>query len=294
MASLKTYLRLMRPANVITSVADVLAGITIAGYVTQPFPPAIAPVLLLCFSTACLYAGGIVFNDVFDVETDKIERPERAIPSGQITVARAALLGSVLLLAGVILAAVYSPLSGAIAFAIAFAALLYNKFGKHHPWLGPLNMGVCRGLNLLLGISIVSSAIQQWAFVAIVPIIYIYSITMISRGEVSGGGRKPLYAAMVLYLVVILSIAVLSYGRQQFIVTIILLLLFGFMIFKPLLRAVDKPIGPNIGRAVKAGVIALIIMDAAWAAAFNAIYVAATICLLLPFSIWLSKYFAVT
>ncbi|OYZ46911.1 MAG: polyprenyltransferase, partial [Sphingobacteriales bacterium 24-40-4] len=75
----------MRPANIATSVADVLAGIAISGYFLgagQEF----LPVILLCLSTIGLYGGGIVFNDVFDAELDKIERPERAIPSGAVSI----------------------------------------------------------------------------------------------------------------------------------------------------------------------------------------------------------------
>lgn len=294
MASVKTYLQLVRPANVVTSVADVVAGIAIAGYFTQASDFVFTPVLLLCVSTACLYAGGIVFNDVFDYELDKTERPERALPSGKISLAQATGFGSLLMISGVLLAAGVSLLSGALAFAISGCALLYNRFGKHLRWLGPLNMGLCRGLNLLLGISIVPLVLSDWYLVALVPVVYIYAITMISRGEVGGSGRKPLYAALVLYLVVISTIAALSFGSKLFPVTIALLIAFGFFIFKPLLLAIQNPIGKNIGRAVKSGVIALIIMDAAWAVAFDAVYAAVFICLLLPLSLWLSKYFAVT
>jgi hypothetical protein len=294
MASIKTYLQLLRPANVVTSVADVVAGIAISGYFTQAVDFAFTPVLLLCLSTACLYAGGIVFNDVFDFELDKTERPERALPSGKVLLAQAILFGSLLLISGVLLATAASLLSGLLALAIACCALLYNKVGKHFRWLGPLNMGLCRGLNLLLGISIVPLVLNDWYLVAIVPVVYIYAITMISRGEVGGSGRKPLYAAMLLYLAVIATIAILAFGSKQFPVTIALLIAFGFFIFKPLLLAIQIPIGKNIGRAVKSGVIALILMDAAWAVAFDAVYAAVFICLLLPVSLWLSKYFAVT
>ncbi|HET9054644.1 MAG TPA: polyprenyltransferase, partial [Cyclobacteriaceae bacterium] len=51
---------------------------------------------------------------------------------------------------------------------------------------------------------------------------------------------------------------------------------------------------PLIGKAVKAGVIALIVMNAAWAAAFGMIYFALLIVLLLPVSLLLGKLFAVT
>jgi 4-hydroxybenzoate polyprenyltransferase len=49
-----------------------------------------------------------------------------------------------------------------------------------------------------------------------------------------------------------------------------------------------------LGKAVKAGVLALILMNAAWAAAFGVTYLALIIVLLLPLSILMAKVFAVT
>ena len=73
------YLELVRPANVATALADVLAGYAVAGLGN----PGLGWLLL---STACLYAGGVVLNDVFDRDLDRIERPERPIPSGRVSV----------------------------------------------------------------------------------------------------------------------------------------------------------------------------------------------------------------
>ncbi|HCN82030.1 MAG TPA: polyprenyltransferase, partial [Sphingobacteriaceae bacterium] len=187
----------MRPANVVTSISDVLAGIAISGFFTGwPFDyTEISDVLMLCLATAGLYGGGVVFNDVFDADLDRIERPERPIPSGDISLLQAIFLGSVLLVLGVYAAFQPNLTTGILAIAIAASALVYDKWGKHHKILGPLNMGMCRGLNLLLGISILQDALDKWWFIACVPIIYIASITMISRGEVHGSNRTPLYAA---------------------------------------------------------------------------------------------------
>jgi len=66
------------------------------------------------------------------------------------------------------------------------------------------------------------------------------------------------------------------------------------MVFSALIKAIRVPAPKNIGKAVKAGVIALILMNAAWAAAFDAIVLAFVIMLLLPLSLWLAKVFAVT
>src|SRR5690349_12856760 len=126
---IRGYLRLMRPANIVTAVSDILAGIAIAGYFTG--------------------------ND-----------------AGEIQLLPVVLLGSVLLLIGIIAACFVhnSPLpSGFIAVVTAIAALVYDKWGKHHSLIGPLNMGACRGFNLLLGISIIPAALSQYWAVSLIP-----------------------------------------------------------------------------------------------------------------------------
>jgi len=285
---------MMRPANIVTSVADILAGIAISGILGSGFVKPWLSILLLAASTACLYGGGIVFNDVFDAELDKIERPERAIPSGLISLQNAATFGSLLLSGGIVLAALNSFTSGILALLVAVFALLYNKFGKHHSFFGPLNMGLCRGFNLLLGLSIVPEMLCSHYYLAIIPVVYIFSITMTSRGEVHGGHAKNLYIAAFLYAIVICAIAYFAYANDRLLWSLLFLVPFTFMIFKPLLKAINQPIGKNIGAAVKAGVISLILMDAAWAVTFDALILAFVIAALLPVSLWLSKLFAVT
>jgi len=300
------YLRLMRPANVVTAVADVLAGMAIAGYFFDPkyyFSASehmqvqgnfLLPVILLVISTIGLYSGGIILNDVFDAELDAKERPERPIPSGLISKKAATIFGGIFFFIGIFAAGLYSKESQYLAASIMICCLVYDKMLKHHAVFGPLNMGLCRGLNLLLGVSILNSELLNWWFLALVPIIYIASITMISRGEVHGGSKKMLYFGGLLYLIVIACIVALAIYKGNIISSMIFLLAFAFMIFRPLWKAIQNPIGPNIGKAVKGGVIALILMNAAWASAFGIWHVAIFIVILLPVSILLSKAFAVT
>ncbi|MFC1223101.1 UbiA-like protein EboC [Pedobacter sp. BG31] len=294
MKKITVYLRMMRPANIVTSVADILAGIAISGVLSIGFPIPWLSIVLLAASTACLYGGGIVFNDVFDADLDKIERPERAIPSGIISLRDATLLGGLLLFAGIAFAALNSLTSGLLALLVAVFALLYNKFGKHHSFFGPLNMGLCRGFNLLLGLSVVPEMLWSHYDLAIVPVIYIFSITMTSRGEVHGGRAKNLYLAAFLYAIVIGAIAYFAFVNERLLLSMLFLVPFVVMIFRPLIKAIKEPVGKNIGGAVKAGVISLILMDAAWAVTFDALILAFIIAALLPLSMWLSKLFAVT
>lgn len=291
----------MRPANIITAVSDILAGITIAIFATgmQEVKISYSDIVLLIISTAGLYGGGVVMNDYFDAAIDRVERPERPIPSGLISENTAALGGTILLIAGIMAASMvhpeglFSP-STWIAAAIAIAALVYDKWGKHHFFIGPLNMGLCRGLNLLLGISMIPSSIYQYWFLCFVPVVYIAAITMISRGEVYGGKKTTMYGAVALYFLVILSILFVALYNNTAIIAVLFLVIFAAIVFPPLLKAMKKPSGPLIGKAVKSGVIGLIAMNASWAASFDSVYFALMILLLLPVSIGLAKVFAVT
>jgi 4-hydroxybenzoate polyprenyltransferase len=290
---IKALLSLTRPANLVTAIADVLAGMAIAGYFLLP-NPAPAPVGLLCLATVGLYGGGVVFNDVFDAELDAVERPERAIPSGVVSKNAATILGAILFGIGIVASFGVNLVAGGLAIAITVASLVYDKYGKHHNLFGPVNMGLCRGLNLLLGISILPEQVLPWAWVGLVPIVYIGAITMISRGEVHGGSSTTLRLAGLLYALVIGCLAALAQSRQQLGTALPFLILFSYYIFPPLWRAVSEPVGRNIGIAVKAGVLSLIVMNAAWVAAFASFPLALLVFCLLPLSRLLAKLFAVT
>lgn len=286
-------IRLARPANIVTAISDILAGVAMTSFIIHDFE--VNNLLLLILATVGLYGGGVVFNDVFDANLDRIERPERPIPSAVVSIREASAWGVFLLSIGItsaLLVSIYP--SGIIAVAIAIAALLYDKWGKHHRLLGPLNMGLCRGLNLLLGISIIPQALGDFYFLFLLPIVYIAAITMISRGEVHGGKSLTMVMAFILYTIVLACILTVAYVQHNFAYTLIYILAFAMMTFPPLFKALKHPIGKNIGRAVKAGVLALILMNAAWAAAFGSFTIALIILALLPVSILIARLFAIT
>ncbi len=149
MSRLYAHLVLMRPANIVTAVADILLGFAASGSVLLlrgegPAGLAHPPLRALGWLVAAtigLYGGGVVLNDVFDAGLDRVERPERPIPSGAASRTSASWLGALLLLGGTGAAFQVSGPSGWLAAAIAGLALLYDAVGKHHAVLGPLNRG---------------------------------------------------------------------------------------------------------------------------------------------------------
>ena len=305
MRKLRAFLALMRPPNLLTALADILAGFAASASLHHVVNTGALDFLKhqlpwdnLIFtglSSICLYAGGVVLNDVFDAELDKVERPERPIPAGVVTRNSAAIFGALLLTTGVFLAFLSNQTSGFIALVIALLIIAYDSFSKSHSIAGPLNMGLCRGANLMLGVSIFPEYLAQLSFLMIIPIIYVAAITITSRGEVHGGNKSSLSFALGLYLltaVMVISLAIL----RTFVLwpSMIYLILLLVLILPPLLEARKSNLPSKIGNAVKYAVLGLIVLNAAIAAGFAGWFFGLLLLILLPFSILLAKIFAVT
>jgi 4-hydroxybenzoate polyprenyltransferase len=155
-------------------------------------------------------------------------------------------------------------------------------------------MGMCRAFNLMLGMSVYELGVIENVQLVIIPLIYIFAITLVSRGEVHGSKPWPLWLAAILFLIVHSVQINFALEKQQLIYALPFILLHAFLIFKPLITAVQNPIGPNIGKTVKAGVLSLIVMNAAWISTTEQWYLAILVVALLPLSIRLGKFFAVT
>lgn len=191
------YLRLCRFPTVFTALADIAVGFLLTHSRLEPLPE----FLLLLAASGCLYLSGMVFNDVFDVQQDAQERPSRPIPSGQVSRRNAALFGAFLMGSGLVCAFLADVRSLMIAGALAACILLYDGLLKRTA-LGPLGMGICRALNLILGASTagfrLASAFQQpLLWLAICMGIYITGVTWFARREAQRNLRLPLLLATV-------------------------------------------------------------------------------------------------
>ncbi len=296
------YLQLTRPANVITAIADIWAGFAVAGawdYMATDYVYGAGNfwqnLVWLSLSTIGLYAGGVAFNDIADAELDAVERPERPIPSGRASKSKATVMSLALLAFGVLAAAQVNWTAAALAFAVALCAVLYDYWGKHQRILGPINMGLCRSGNLLLGISVAPEVLEKIWPIAFIPLIYVSAITMISRGEVHGKNRKALYFGGAMYGSIFLAIFAMAYLKNPgYLQVLPFLVLLAYMILPPLVKAIQSQEPKFIGKSVKAAVISLIIVNASIATAFSGWPVGLIVLLLLPVSLWLAKKFAVT
>ena len=137
------WLELLRLPNLFTVPGDVLAGWCLA----EGWGQALRPLAFAIAASLCLYVVGLLLNDAFDVAVDTRERPERPIPSGRVRLRTVIVTAIALCCLGLALAC-REWLCGAL---LLGAIVFYDAFAKRIPGLGVLTMGVCRGLNVLLG-----------------------------------------------------------------------------------------------------------------------------------------------
>ncbi len=296
-------LQLIRPGNVATALADVLAGFAVAGLTEVRTLP------WLLLATACLYAGGITLNDVFDRHLDARERPERPIPSGRVSVRTASWLGGSLLGMGIASAWVASREGSLVAVGIAASVLLYDAWGKHRMFVGPVNMGLCRGLNLLLGMAAVPGAVLAYWTLGLIPLTYIAAVTALSRGEVAGGKRPVAVVAFSLLLGVLAALALVvvghhvsmsgtgglgaaSLGVDPF--ALVLLAWLAWRLLPPFWRAIGDADPKVIRAAVRTGVLSLVLLDAVLAAAYAGMIYSLVVLSIWFVASWLGRRFAVT
>ncbi len=283
-SKLRAYLELLRLPNVFTAVADVLMGCWFvtrsSGPAARELLPALRPGLmfLLVGSSCCLYLAGMVLNDYFDRDKDAQQRPARPIPSRRVPESAARWLGSELLIAGVALAGIVSYLNGGfrtalVVLALAAAVVLYDGWLKS-TLLGPLGMGACRFLNVLLGMSVVGADQLAWDAshytVAGGIGIYIVGVTWFARTEAVTSSRSSLSAGIVVMwagIAMLASFPDMSEAPTHLTASMLpywylLWCLLAAQIGWRCLRAVIEPAPANVQYAVKNCILSLIVLDA--------------------------------
>ncbi len=194
----QAYLQLVRFPNLFTAMADILAGYLI---VTEH----IAWMRLSCLLAAgtAIYAAGCVLNDFVDRFVDLHKRPQRPIPSGRIPSAQARHLAIGLFILGFCAALAAGPASGGAAAVLIGLAVGYNYRFKTHDIFGPLTIGACRAMNLLLGMSTGALHLMSAFACASLTFLYVAALTGISGGEVDDPRLDKAVKWMILGIVLL-------------------------------------------------------------------------------------------
>lgn len=290
-SQLSAYIQLLRAPNGITAASNIIA----AGVITSGGAAPIG-LLWLCLASVCIYYAGMVFNDCFDLKEDSAERPQRPIPSGQVSAKTAWLLGGGLMVTGVGLTALVSTTALYAAIALGLLVIAYDGWVKEG-LAGALFMGACRYANWILGASIIATSFNSpTPWLIALPIgLYITGLTYLSKQEVSARDASTVNITAAILTLSLLAVFVLIGTIVDASTTIkaalgLATIAVSYPLFSRII-AIKRQFTPeNIQHLIGWMIIAIIPFDAFIVALFGHYGWAAILLCLLPLCRWLSRY----
>ncbi len=184
---LRPYLELVRAGNLPTVWTNVLTAAVLSGSGWSW-----GSVALLAAAMSLVYCGGMVLNDLWDAPVDRVERPERPIPSGRVSGRVAAVLAAVLLGggAGLLWGAPHRAGFGA-GLVLVGAVVAYDRFHKGLPW-SVFVMAGCRFLVFVVaGLGIAGCLRGPVLLAGLVQ--YLYVLALSAAARLPEGRRESLH-----------------------------------------------------------------------------------------------------
>lgn len=219
--SLSPYVTIIRPANaVVSGITAIIAYLIASG--TTPLSA-----FLLFFIVTVICGAGNVLNDYFDLEIDRINRPDRPIPSGAISAKNAAIWAGVLFALGILASLATNLWCLVIAAFNTLLLIAYAAKLKRMPLFGNLSVAYLSGSVFLFGGVLVGPE----SFTVTLPLFAITFFGTLAReilkaaedieGDAAGGAKtlpmilgvqKSGYLAIILILCAIAA-SILPYAR---------------------------------------------------------------------------------
>jgi len=136
----RAYVRLLRPLNALMSAAAVPVGAFVAvgadGVASQSLAVGIGALTTFLFT-----GGGNALNDVYDRDIDRVNHPDRPIPSGQVAAARAFDLALVLFVLAILAGLAINVAAFALVLISLALMVAYEERFKTSGWSGNLLIG---------------------------------------------------------------------------------------------------------------------------------------------------------
>lgn len=259
-------------------------------------------------TSALLFAAGMVWNDLVDVDRDRrAERYHRPLAGGAIGLVPAYIVG-VLLVIGAMLSALmvdrvhyYGLLLAGI---VLILSLLYNLVAKTIPWLGALVMGSVRASHavfavLLIGADHVEAALLGSgtpglrSFLVYPLVIFLWTVGLTLAGELEDPDRRGTrleFLAAGAFLALALGIAVVHllgapwlhlhrFAPVAALLGLAVVVWCAWRVFIPWWKALRAARCQGAGSTVVAGLGGIILLDAVLAASAHPVLGVVTLAL---------------
>lgn len=189
--NLRAFITIMRPTNPLFGSLTVIIGLlTTNTFIISNLMLVrwtIVDLLIVLVLTALTYifiaAAGNVINDIYDLEVDKVNRPDRPLPSGQITMRQAKAWTAILVLLGLFFSVLTIPYSAigiwtlAIVGLFAIVGLAYAAKGKVMGIWGNFTVAISFAFGLFYGSLIV------WPSIPFVIFVYFITAASVLQGR---------------------------------------------------------------------------------------------------------------
>lgn len=281
------WAELVRLPNVFTVLSDSLAACILVTGGALPW----LTTTLVVMASVLVYWGGMILNDVVDLEEDRTTRPNRPLARGSISPVIAGHVGNGMLLVAPILILFSTtvwreqPLWMGAAFALAIGLSLcvriYDSALKRTP-LAPIVMGSCRLLNILMaGTTMLAVTTGEVVFPKALLIfgaaigVYIVGITVFARKEEGQSSQTGLLFGLLLEVAGMALVAGIPWlsGVEDKTWQIdpsraypLLVGLVGLTVLNRGVQAVIHPVPRKVQLAVKHAILTLVLLGAAVAA----------------------------
>lgn len=143
---LKYWIQITRPNNVLIAFLSVWIAAIVAGGIDP-----ILNLVLVSVSAALITVGANVINDIFDVEIDRINKPNRPLPSGNVSIREAYFLFSGSYLIAWIMAWMVNYHVFLVALIFGLLLILYSYRFKRMVLVGNFVVSLATGMAFIYG-----------------------------------------------------------------------------------------------------------------------------------------------
>ncbi|MBL7190858.1 geranylgeranylglycerol-phosphate geranylgeranyltransferase [bacterium] len=157
-------IKLLRPLNVFITISAVWAAAFISA---EQFAAYWLSVLLGSIAAGMIASAGYIHNDIIDIEVDRVNRPDRPLPGGKVSVTAAVISAVILTAAGLTIGISLGPEEAAVTLSAAFLLYVYNRYLKMTVIWGNLSVSLLTALCFIFGGILVNNA----AF-AVIPAVF--------------------------------------------------------------------------------------------------------------------------
>jgi geranylgeranylglycerol-phosphate geranylgeranyltransferase len=147
MAKIEGLLRLIRPLNCIVMSFAVLVGASLTGLGNLQW----INMLFGAITAFTLTGAAMAVNDYYDFDIDKINEPNRPIPSGQVSLKASLVITAIMTLIGLSFAFMISLYCLIFAMAAWIIMVTYTTIGKRAGFPGNLLVSACVAAPFLFG-----------------------------------------------------------------------------------------------------------------------------------------------